>query len=71
MKIQVTLYSDKGYRPISCLISVTDKADFIARKKEVQQQGIVKICQKRYWQKYHLTQYGYTRVKMREYPEGA
>lgn len=69
MKIQVTLYSDKGYKPVSCLIEVANKEDFIAHKKEIQSRGIIKICQKRLWQKCDVVNYGYTKVKMRIYPE--
>lgn len=68
IQIQVTLTSTTGkYKPVSCLINVESKEYFLEHKKEIQQKGIIKICQKRYWQTYHLKQYGYTKCKMREY----
>lgn len=66
-QVQVTLTSDAGYKPVSCIINTESKEYFLAHKKEIQEQGIIKICQKRYWQKHHVKQYGYNRVKMREY----
>lgn len=70
MRVQVTLMSDKGNRPVSCILDgIESKEYFLAHKKEIQQKGILKICHKRYWEKYHLVKYGYTRVIMREYDE--
>lgn len=70
MQIQVTLFSTTGkYKPVSCLIEVESAKYYFAHKAEIRQQGIVKICQKRLWNTHHLKQYGYTKVKMREYKE--
>lgn len=65
VNVQVTMYSDTGYKPVSCIIQVDSKEYLLAHKKEIQERGIIKICQKRYWQKFHVKQYGYTKVKMR------
>lgn len=65
MKIQITLFSNAGYKPVSCIIEAENIT--AENKKELQNRGIIKICQKRYWQKFHLKQYGYTKVKIREY----
>lgn len=67
---QVTLYcADGRYRPVSCLISSEmvqevkeDKAKLIS---VVKQEGIKKICQKRYWTAKDLKKYNYTKVKIR------
>ncbi len=66
-QIQITLFSDKGYKPVSCLVEVENVEYYKEHLKEVKAQGIQKICNKRYWEKYHLIQYGYTKVKMRIY----
>ena len=60
---QVTLTTVDGkYKPVSCIVK-TDSKD----KKEIMNQGVVKICQKRYWTKRDLKNYGYLKVKIREY----
>ena len=67
---QVTLYcADGRYRPVSCLVSneigqgaKEDKAKLIS---VVKQEGIKKICQKRYWTAKDLKKYNYTKVKIR------
>lgn len=68
MKIQVTLISNRGNRPVSCLIdNIESREYFLSHKDEIRKQGITKICQKRYWGKRELLNYGYTKVIMREY----
>lgn len=67
---QVTLYcADGRYRPVSCLVPSEmiqevkgDKAKLIS---VVKQEGIKKICQKRYWTTKDLKKYNYTKVKIR------
>ena len=69
MIVQVTLISNKGNRPVSCLLDAESKEYLLSHQKEVKERGIVKICQKRYWDKRDLINYGYLKVKMREYNE--
>ena len=69
---QITLTCETGkYKPVSCIIKkdseeikAIGKTAFIGMLK---QEGIKKICQKRYWGNKELKEYGYTRVKVREY----
>lgn len=70
---QVTLFCTIGaYRPVSCIVNrqqesnIDESQDKIV-KKELQKQGIIKICQKRLWTLSDLTKYGYTRYKVRPY----
>jgi hypothetical protein len=67
MIIQVTLISNQGYKPVSTLVEVPSKQYIIDNKKKIQEDGIIKICNKRYWSNRELTQYGYTKTKMRVY----
>lgn len=68
---QVTLYS-KAYKPVSCIVKreqYTD-ADYSTNKnfkKELQKDGIKKICQQRRWQLNDLSKYGYATYKVRVY----
>lgn len=69
---QVTLMcATNCYKPVSCIIKKDDSIIAIigatAFTKEIQTAGIVKICQQRRWTNRDLKQYGYTRVKIREY----
>lgn len=69
---QVTLICATGkYKPVSCIIKkdteeikTIGKTDFV---KNIKQEGITKICQKRYWSNKELKEYEYTKVKVREY----
>ena len=69
---QITLTAVNGkYKPVSCIVK-KDSKEVIEKGretfiKELQQQGIIKICQKRLWTKADLKKYGYTKVKVREY----
>lgn len=67
MKIQVTLISDKGYRPVSTLIEVPSASEYLTHKKEYQKKAIIKICAQRYWTDADRVKYGYTQLKQRVY----
>lgn len=69
---QITLTSTSGkYKPVSCIVKKDSKEVLEKGRdifiKELQQQGIIKICQKRLWNNSDLKKYGYTKVKVREY----
>lgn len=66
-QIQITLVSDKGYRPVSTLINVEKVRDYTDNKKQMQLQAVQKICAKRHWSAKDLTKYGYTCIKARVY----
>ena len=70
-EFQVTLISITGkYKPVSCIVKADTKemlkvgSTFV---KDIQQKGIVKICQQRLWTNADLKKYGYTKVKVRTY----
>ena len=68
MKMQVTIKSTTGkYKPVSAIVEVPNLMEFVLNKKEYQNRGILKICQKRFWTATDLKRYGYTRVTTREY----
>lgn len=64
MKYQVTLFSTKGYKAVSTIITVNDNSENVIREK-----GIKNICAKRYWTGYELKNYGYTKLRMRKLTE--
>lgn len=74
---QVTLICKTGqYKPVSTIINFQQSSDedLTAKaetKKQIQQSGIIKICQKRYWTNADLKKYGYTAVKVRVYDKDA
>lgn len=68
---QVTLYSKK-YKPVSCIVKREQYADVDYSKnpnfkKELQKDGLKKICQQHRWQLSDVTKYGYTTYKVRAY----
>lgn len=70
-EFQVTLISTTGkYKPVSCIVKADTKEMLkvgSAFVKDIQQKGIIKICQKRLWTNADLKKYGYTKVKVRQY----
>jgi hypothetical protein len=76
-KYQVTLYCTTGaYRPVACIVNNqqaddTDLSMDKQERKKIQKQGVIKICQKRYWTVADLAKYGYTKYKMRAVDENS
>ena len=49
IQLQVTLFDKNNqYKPVSTLVNVESVSYYNSHIKEVQQQAIIKICQKRY-----------------------
>lgn len=66
-QLQVTMMSNKGYKPVSTLVNVPSVEDFKADPKKYRNEGIIRICAKRSWRASDLKQYGYGEIKMRVY----
>ena len=63
---QVTIYCTTGqYKPISCIVKSAD-----TDKSRIINQGVQKICAKKYWTKADVKKYGYTKTKVRKYEKG-
>ena len=71
MTLQFTLFSNGGYKPMSCLLEVPSVQEYNANSKEYKNKAIQKICAKRYMGAYELKKYGYTQIKVRKYEEKA
>ena len=67
IQIQITIMSDKGYRPLSTLIEVNNAQEYINNKVKYQQDAILKICANRHMTIGDLRKYGYAQIKAREY----
>ena len=67
-KLQVTMLSNKGYRPVSTLVDVPSVAEFKADPKKFRDMGVLRICAKRNWKWSDVKNFGYdSEVKMRVY----
>lgn len=70
-KYQVTLFCTTGaYRPVACIVNHKQAEDLDLtedklERKQIQKEGVKKICEKRYWQLNDLVRYGYTKYKIR------
>lgn len=67
---QVTLYcADGRFRPVSCIVPHKVVAGIEGDREKLvttlKQEGIKKICQKRFWSGSDLKKYNYTKVKIR------
>ena len=67
IQVQVTLRSDKGYRPVSTIIEVPSAKAFIEAKAQYQMEAVKKMCAKRYWSGKDLAKYGYNKIQSRLY----
>jgi hypothetical protein len=52
---------------MSTIVEITDKKEYLYKRKEIHNKAIVKICAQRHMTLKDLTYYGYTKVKAREY----
>ena len=70
---QVTLICATGqYRPVSTIVTRDQENDENMlldpkKKQAIITQGVVRICQQRYWTDRDRKKYGYTKVKTRVY----
>lgn len=67
IQIQITLVSDKGYRPMSTIIDVPNAKTFLDHKHIYQQNAATKICAQRHMTARDLVKYGYNGIKCRVY----
>lgn len=66
--IQITLFDiNNKYKPISTLIEVESIDWYRSHEKECRQKAIRKICLQRNWSGKELLDYGYKRIKVRNY----
>lgn len=68
MKIQVTLVSTEGYKPISTIVEVQEEHYSVAREI-AKVKGVIKIMAQRSMSYTELRKYGYTTIKMRKVEE--
>lgn len=67
-QLQVTMMSNKGFKPVSTLVNVPSVAEFKANPKKYRDEGVFRICSKRKWRWSDVKQYGYdSEIKMRVY----
>ncbi len=65
MKIQVTLISESGYKPMSTIVDVPKVERYSEARLIAKDKGIIKICAQRSMTMFDLRKYGYKQVKMR------
>ena len=65
---QVTLFDPQGhYKPVSALVTINTIEEIKTNKQKIAKEGIIKICQKRYWTQKDLKKFGYKECKVRLY----
>jgi hypothetical protein len=65
MKIQVTLISENGYKPMSTIVDVPKAEKYSEAMLIAKDKGVIKICTQRSMSMFDLRKYGYKKVKMR------
>ena len=58
------LLSDKGRKPLTRRIEVTDIKEFIANKSTIQECAILRLCKSRGMTARDLQTYGYNKIKI-------
>lgn len=64
---QFTMWSDKGYKPVSCSIEANSRLDFAGHTKYTKK-AIAQICNQRSWTKNDMLKFGYKTYKVRVAP---
>lgn len=67
IQIQISLFSDSGYRPMSTIVTIENAQEWRDRKEEIKKQAVISICAKRHMTSRDLRKYGYTTIKCRVY----
>ena len=67
VEVQISLFSSKGYRPMSTILTVPNAADYNEHKEEYKKLAVVKMCQQRKMSTYDLRKYGYNEIRVRPY----
>lgn len=67
IQIQISLFSDSGYKPMSTIVTVGSVQEWQDHKEEIKKQAVVSICAKRRMTSRDLRKYGYTTIKCRVY----
>ena len=67
VEIQISLFSSKGYKPMSTIIKVENPAEYNANKDKYKNLAVLKICQQRGMTSYDLKKYGYDEIRVRKY----
>lgn len=67
-QLQVTMNSNKGFRPVSTLVDVPSVAEFKANPLKYRNEGVLKICFKRGWTWKDVQSLGYdSNIRFRVY----
>lgn len=67
-KLQVTMNSNKGFRPVSTLVDVPSVKEFKADPLKYRNEGVLKICAKRHWSWTDVKNFGYdSNIRFRVY----
>lgn len=67
VKIQITLISESGYRPLSTLIDCESWEEYKEHKTTYQQKAVTAMLAKRSMTVRDLRKYGYTEIRARVY----
>jgi hypothetical protein len=67
-QLQVTMNSNKGFRPVSTLVNVPSVAEFKADPLKYRNEGVLRICAKRRWTWQDVQRFGYdSNIRFRVY----
>ena len=64
VEVQISLFSSKGYRPMSTILTVPSAADYNEHKEQYKKLAVVKMCQQRSMTTYDLRKYGYNEIRV-------
>lgn len=67
IQMQISLFSNKGYKPLSTIVNVESVEEWQKNKEKIRNQAVVSICTKRRMTKADLQKYGYCEIRTRVY----
>ena len=67
LQVQISLFSNKGYRPLSTIIKVENAEEWNKNKSQIKMKAVVTMCAKRRLTRADLEKYGYNEIRSRQY----
>lgn len=67
LQVQISLFSNKGYRPLSTIVTVESVEEWNKNKKQIKMKAVATMCAKRRLTRADLEKYGYNEIRSRQY----
>ena len=67
LQVQISLFSNKGYKPISTIVTIDSVEEWNKNKSQIKMKAVATMCAKRRLTRADLEKYGYNEIRSRQY----